>query len=123
MYRTPLKLAYFLLLLGCDSTGPKSTSLLFDGTVTEAATGGVIASADVSVRDFGGSYGLVGKDLQSTRTSSQGRYTLSYNACAGSPALVVYAVGYHPKSVEVGCKAERQAVDISLTRDPLAPSN
>lgn len=120
MHRTPLKLAYFLLLIGCDSTGPKSTSLLFDGTVTESATGGVIASADVSVRDFGGSYALVGKDLQSTRTSSDGRYTLSYNACAVSPWLVVFAAGYHTQSVEIGCRAERQTVDISLTRDPLA---
>lgn len=118
MYPRPLRLAFLVLLMGCDSTAPKqSTYLLFDGTVMESS-GAVIPGADVSVRDFSGSSALVGKELASTRTGTDGRYSISYYRCATDPAVVVYYVrndSLAVNSVGVECKAERQALDISIT--------
>jgi hypothetical protein len=113
------KFACLLAIVACDSTGPESTSLLFDGIVTEAGTGAAIENAAVSVSDLSGSSGLVGKELQSTRTDSQGRYTLSYNRCAAYPFIYVIATGYQLVSEKVGCKSERQVMNVSLSRGPL----
>ena len=121
MFISRLGFACLVLSTGCDSTGPKTTALLFDGTITDAATGAAVAGARISLRDFGGSYALVGVELQSTGSGADGRYSISHNRCAASAWLVVSAPGYRGNSDDVDCKAERQNVDIALTRgDPLS---
>jgi hypothetical protein len=110
---SPLKLACFLLLIACGSTEPKG-DLLFEGTIVDAATGAPISGTGVGVGD-GLSIGF--PPLVST-TDSQGRYTLSHDGCITSPYLYAYAQGYNWDSKQVGCKAERQTVNFSLTRAP-----
>jgi hypothetical protein len=113
-----LKFASVLMLIGCGSTEPIEKNLLFEGTVTDAATGALIAAASVSL-SYGG--GLVPTHLQSTTADAQGHYTLSYMGCVHMPYLGAGAAGYYFDDQRVGCQPGSQTVNISLTRDPQAP--
>jgi hypothetical protein len=110
-------LACFLTLIACGGTEPKSTSLLFEGTVTDVATGAPIPGTSLGVGD-GSGFGLP-TNLPST-TDSEGHYTLSWS-CVNNPYLYAYAPHYYFHSVKVECRAERQTSNVSLTRDPNAP--
>jgi hypothetical protein len=110
-------LACILALIACGGTEPKSTSLLFEGTVTDVATGAPIPGTSLGVGD-GSGFGLP-TNLPST-SDSQGHYTVS-SSCINNPYLYAYTPGYYFHSVKVECRTERQTSNISLTRDPTAP--
>lgn len=117
--RYPLGLVFLLVLIACGGTEPKdSGGLLFEGTITDAATGAPIPGTSVGVGDGSG---LVVAVASESTTDAQGHYTLSHAGCINNPYLLVIAPGYYWNSKQVACKAERQTVNLSLTRDPLAP--
>jgi hypothetical protein len=114
----PLKLVCFLALIGCGSTEPIEKNLLFEGSITDAATGAAMAGATVFV-GVGSAFFV--SSVQSTTSDSQGRYVLSRYSCIYNPYLVASATGYSPGQEKVGCQPGSQTVNISLTRDPFAP--
>jgi hypothetical protein len=117
-YGFVMLLAFLFALTAC-STEPKDVrGLLFEGTVTDAATGAPIAGVGVGVAD-GSGFGLP-SSFPAT-SDAQGHYTLSHAGCIHTPYLAAYAPGYYWGSIEVLCKAERQTVNIALTRDPSSP--
>ena len=115
--RFPIQLALVALLAACNGTEPgESKGLLFQGTITDADTGSPISGTGIGVGD-GSGFGLP-VSLPAT-SDAQGHYTLSYD-CINNPYLSAYATGYYWSSTQVTCKAERQTVNLSLTRDPTA---
>jgi hypothetical protein len=121
--RMPLKtLAYVALLMmvvSCDSSGPKFTQIRVDGTVTDAATGSSITGASVSIVHYpDGPFQLVGTPLQSTNTDASGRYSLTHLGCARTPYVQVFASGYFVDDHEIGCMADAQVLDFHLARSP-----
>jgi hypothetical protein len=116
--RFVLLLPCLLFLMACG-TGPQDTrGLLFEGTITDADTGLPISGTGIGVAD-GSGFGL--PTSFPTTSDAQGRYTLTHDGCINNPYLDAYANGYYFYSVAVVCKAERQTVNVSLTRDPTAP--
>lgn len=117
----PLKLACFLVLIACGSTEPIEKNLLFEGTISDAATGAPIAGATISVGDGGGVSGLIPTIVQSTNSDTQGHYTLSHHGCIHNPYVYARATDYFWNQEKVGCMPGSQTVNFSLTRDPQAP--
>ena len=115
----PLKLACFLVLIGCGSTEPIEKNLLFEGVITGEANGAPIAGATISVGDGGSPF--VPAIVQSTTSDAQGRYTLSHYGCIYNPYVYASATGYFQDQEKVGCMPGGQTVNFSLTRDPQAP--
>jgi hypothetical protein len=106
------------LLTACGSTEPKSNLLIFEGVVTDAATGAPVAGASVQ---FGGGFGLVPAIAASTTTNTQGAYSLMHDGCVVNPYVFASASGYYFDQKEVGCQIARQTINFALTRDPQAP--
>jgi hypothetical protein len=117
-YRFTLPFACLLVLLACGTEPEDTRGLLFEGTITDADTGAPIPGTGVGVAD-GSGFGLP-TSLPAT-SDAQGHYTLTHDGCINNPYLDAYATGYYFYSTEVVCKAERQTVNVSLTRDPTAP--
>jgi hypothetical protein len=116
-FRFTLRLACLFALIGCGTEPGDARGLLFEGKVTDAATGAAIQGAGLGVAD-GSGFGLP-SSLPAT-SDAQGHYTLSAG-CINNPYLAAYATGYYWNSTDVVCKVERQTVNISLTRDPASP--
>jgi hypothetical protein len=117
-YRFTMSVACLFALIACSTEPKDARGLLFEGTVTDAATGAPIPGTGVGVAD-GSGFGLP-SSLPAT-SDAQGHYTLSHAGCINNPYLAAYATGYYWGSIEVLCKAERQTVNIALTRDPTSP--
>ncbi|MDP9204676.1 MAG: carboxypeptidase-like regulatory domain-containing protein [Gemmatimonadota bacterium] len=113
-----LRVAGVLVLMACGSTEPIEKNLLFEGVITNAATGAPIAGAGISVGDGSG---FVPAIAQSTTSDSQGHYTLSHYGCIYNPYVFAGASGYFASQAKVGCMRGSQTVNFSLTRDPQAP--
>ena len=113
-----LKLACLLMLIACGSTEPIEKNLLFEGTITDAATGAPIAGAWITV-GVGSAFFV--STVQSTTSDSQGQYTLAHNGCIHNPYIVMSAAGYYLGQEKVGCQPGSQMLNLSLTRDPQAP--
>jgi hypothetical protein len=113
-----LKLACFLVLIACGSTEPIEKNLLFEGTITNAATGAPIAGAGVSV---GNGRFPVPEIFQSTASDLQGHYTLPHSGCIFDPYIYVGASGYLAGQEKVGCKPDSQTLNFSLTPNAQAP--
>lgn len=117
-YRSTLLLTCLFVLIACGTEPEDARGLLFEGTITDADTGAPIPGTGVGVAD-GSGFGLP-SSLPAT-SDAQGHYTLSHSGCINNPYLAAYATGYYWGSIEVVCKAERQTVNMSLTRDPTSP--
>ena len=113
-----LTLACFALLTACGSTEPKSNLLVFEGTVTDVSTGAPISGASVALSD-GSTFGL--PLVWPGTTDAAGKYSLSQNGCVRNPYLLATAPRYNIDGKQVRCDVERQTVNFSLARDPLAP--
>jgi hypothetical protein len=117
----PLRLASVLMLIACGSTEPIEKNLLFEGTITDAATGTPIAGAGVLLIRGNGLSLLPGPTVQSTTSDTQGHYTLSHMGCVHEPWLAAAAAGYNFHDQRVGCQPAGQTVNFSLTRAPQYP--
>jgi hypothetical protein len=117
----PLRLASVLMLIACGSTEPIEKNLLFEGTITDAATGTPIAGADVFLIRGNGLSLLPGPTVQSTTSDTQGHYTLSHMGCVHEPWLAAAAAGYNFHDQRVGCQPAGQTVNFSLTLAPQYP--
>lgn len=115
--RFALILSCLFVLIACGTEPEDTRGLLFEGTITDADTGAPVPGTGIGVAD-GTGFGLP-TSLPAT-SDAQGHYTLSQNGCINNPYLAAYATGYYWNSVQVVCKAERQTVNMSLTRDPTA---
>jgi hypothetical protein len=116
-YRFTLLLVCMFVLVACGTEPEDARGLLFEGTITDADTGAPIPGTGVGVAD-GSGFGLP-TSLPAT-SDAQGHYTLSHDGCINNPYLEAYATGYYFYSVAAVCRAERQTVNVSLTRDPAA---
>jgi hypothetical protein len=116
--RDPLVLGWFVVLIACSSTEPIEKNLLFEGTITDAATGAPIAGSGISV---GNGSGFVPVIVHSTTADAQGHYTLAHYGCVYDPYVFADAPGYYGDQAKVGCMPGSQTIDFSLTRDPNAP--
>jgi hypothetical protein len=116
-----LRLASVLMLIACGSTEPIEKNLLFEGTITDAATGTPIAGAGVLLIRGNGLSLLPGPTVQSTTSDTQGHYTLSHMGCVHEPWLAAAAAGYYYDDQRVGCQPGSQTVNFSLTRAPQYP--
>jgi hypothetical protein len=117
-YRFTLPLVCTLVLIACGTEPEDTRGLLFEGTITDADTGAPIPGTGVGVAD-GSGFGLP-TSLPAT-SDAQGHYTLTHDGCINNPYLDAYTTGYYLYSVAVVCNAERQTVNVTLTRDPTAP--
>jgi hypothetical protein len=111
----PLVSAVVFAVSGC-TLEPEFVQLAFEGRVTDAETGSVIAGATVSLIEALAA--IPATPLASGTSDAQGHYTLSYSQCADVPVITAEAVGYRPLGVAVNCQEGTQTLNLVLNPEP-----
>lgn len=107
----PLVAAVAFAINAC-SLEPRFVQLAFEGRVTDAATGSVIAGATVSLVEALAVMPIT--PLASGTTDAQGQYALAYSQCADVPFITAEAEGYRVLGVAVSCDESTQTLNLAL---------
>ncbi len=119
-------LSLALAFVGCDigpdfgDQNPRHLEIEFGGTVKSAATGNPIAAAMVYLTASGGLVFYAAR-VDSSKTDTNGYYSIDLTGSCGSLWFEVVADGYHSTPAELStapkCEPGVQLIDIAL--DPI----